>query len=247
MISRLSPQTEVEAMTGHHTSEWDITGFYLKMTFYLHSDVDMSSSPRQCDVRKHMILNCVSAFSTDRRRSGRLPSDCDDQVTLLLGRTTGPCRRFLWKRSSYPGPKCVWKPLLARMLFYSVSKCFAILHELTDWYHLDTIQKLELFSHHTFSPAGFKPSKISLRIHSVQACYNLTHHTASFKTASMLPTLECVPTEHATQKLHGLRTFADASISDFSNWFTSLNIRGEIRYRQVITKISPRDNYHSIH
>ena len=79
--------------------------------------------------------SCASAFSTDGRRSERLPSDCNDWVTLLLGRMTGRCRSFLWKKSSFPGPKCVWKPLLARMLFYSVSKCFATLHELTDWHH----------------------------------------------------------------------------------------------------------------
>ena len=33
----------------------------------------------------------------------------------------------------------------------------------------------------------------------------------------------------------------------FSNWFTSLDIRGEISYCRVITKISPSDNSHSIH
>ena len=67
----------------------------------------------------------MSAFSANGRCSERLPSDRDDRVTLLLGRTTSCCRRLLWKRSSFPGPKCVWQPLLARMLFYSVSKCFA--------------------------------------------------------------------------------------------------------------------------
>ena len=49
-------------------------------------------------------------------------------------------------------------------------QCFAALHELTNSYHLNTIQKLELFSHHTPSSAAFKPRKFSLCIHSVQAC-----------------------------------------------------------------------------
>ena len=68
----------------------------------------------------------------------------------------------------------------------------------------DPIQKLALFSHHTSIPTGFKPSKISLCIHSVQACCTLTCHTVSLTTASVLPTLEHVPTDHATQNAHGL-------------------------------------------
>ena len=60
------------------------------------------------------------------------------------------------------------------------------------------------FSRHTLSPTGFKPSKISLCIHSVQACCSLAHHTVSFTTASMLPTLWHVLTDHATQNAHGL-------------------------------------------
>ena len=74
--------------------------------------------------------------------------------------------------------------------------CFATLRESTNSYHLSTIQKLGLFSHHTFSPAG-------LCIHSEQACCILALHTFSFTTASVLPTLEHVPTEHATQNAHG--------------------------------------------
>ena len=72
----------------------------------------------------HDFELCVLAFSTDsrlERRSESLPSDRNDRVPLFLGRTTGPCRTLLWKRSSFSGPKCIWKPLLTRMLFYSLS------------------------------------------------------------------------------------------------------------------------------
>ena len=50
----------------------------------------------------------------------------------------------------------------------------------------------------------FKPSKISLCIHGVQACCNLARHTVSFTTASVLPTLWHVLTDHATQNANGL-------------------------------------------
>ena len=122
------------------------------MTPWLHSDVDISSHlPGNATSESAQFWIVCVGFLNRREALWKTPfwSRMTELPCCCMERTTGRCTRLLWKRSRFPCPKCIWKPLLVRMLFYSVSKCFATLRESTNWHRFDTIQKLELFSCHT--------------------------------------------------------------------------------------------------
>ena len=153
--------------------------------------MDTSTSPRQRDVRKYMILNCA-CWPSRRIRDLRGAL----KASLLIAMTEFLC---FWEERRVPAEHSCERgaAFLVLSAYESPGKdailltiqCFATLRESTDWYHLDTVQKLELFSHCTFSPAGFKSTKISLRQagwhrlidwlkislcnHSVQACCSI--------------------------------------------------------------------------
>ena len=118
-------------------------------------------------------------------RSESLHSVLNDWVPLL-GRMMGPYRRLLWKRSSFLGPKCVWKPLLARMLFYSVSNPSL---SYISW-PIDTISipyrswSCSPTTHLVLLDLSLVTSACVFH-YSVQACCSLVCHTVSFATTSV--------------------------------------------------------------
>ena len=117
------------------------------------------------------ILNCVCRLlNWFERSSEKSPSWLWWPSSSVVGKNDRSLQKNTVKENQLSWSKVQMKGLVGEDAIVLSVQCFATLHESTNSYYLDTIQKLELFSHHTPSSAAFKPRKFSLCIHSVQAC-----------------------------------------------------------------------------